>query len=98
MQQPFSGQLRAFIVSKAIAGDAKSEIVLARSETDIMRAIIVTENNWSPYMSRRTGREPVPNEELISLLAMIFAGRESSRDVSPQEEEAAAAALKGYSA
>jgi hypothetical protein len=107
MQQPLGGQyssrsaqgqLTPYIVSKAIAGDAKSEIVLARSDTDIMRAIIATENNWSPYSSRRTGREPVPNEELISLVAMIFAGKEGSREVSPQEEAAAAAALKGYSA
>lgn len=107
MQQPLGGQyssqsaqgqLTPYIVSKAIAGNAKSEIVLARSDTDIMRAIIATENNWSPYSSRRTGREPVPNEELISLVAMIFAGKEGSREVSPQEEAAAAASFKGYSA
>lgn len=76
---------RPYIISKAIAGDASTDIVMARSDVDVMRALLMSdysEPRWTTYAG-------APKVDRIdgypAVLALMTSGKDSYTLLTPQD-------------
>lgn len=74
-------QLRPYIISRGLGERVSSEVVLANSPTDVMRAVLISD--YSPP-SRRGEPGLGPNDGLLVVLAQLLSGKSSFYELTVQ--------------